>query len=323
MEPRNQTLGESVASGPEANTIWNERTWDDLMLTEHGLSGTEYLAGVTTLLQRAREQHPTEGVWEAADFQWWWRKPRSTDSWCHPFWFDASGDPVAAAVATDWGGSIGLDIIVVPTAGAELVEQAWHRGLAAVRDSKPPNIGVMVDDDDSVMGLLLVSAGFVPLAGKGISAWMRAEDRPVGSSAPDGYRLVSRTKIGDTPHHFVSRNGPDVAQRLEQTSLYQAGLDLAMLDTTGEVVAYGLFWFDPVTEVGFVEPMGTNEKHRRKGLARHILISGIELLTQAGSTRIKINYEQNNAASSALYLDVGFHPATTTALWVNGENRRA
>ena len=286
------------------------------MLREHGLSGTEYLAGVTTLLQRTRDEHPTKGVWEAADLQWWWRKPRPTDSWIHPFWVDASGEPIAAAVATDWDGRIGLDVIVVPTSSAELVEQAWHRGLAVANETNPPSIEVMVDDDDLVMRRLLIEAGFVPLADRGVSAWMSAESRPFASSDPDGYSLVSRVEISDTPHHFIARNGSDVAQRLERTSLYQPGLDLAMLDATGAVAAYGLFWFDPVTKVGFVEPMGTNETHRRKGLARHILVSGIDRLAQAGATRIKINYEQENAASSALYLDVGFRPVMTTSLWV-------
>ena len=117
------------------------------MLSEQGLSGREYLAGVTTLLQRVRAEHPTRGVWEAADLQWWWRKPRPTDSWLHPFWFDASGDPVAAAVATDWGGRIGLDIIVTPSSPEELVEEAWQRGLAVVKEDQPPIVEVMIDDD--------------------------------------------------------------------------------------------------------------------------------------------------------------------------------
>lgn len=294
------------------------------MLNEHSLSGEGYLAGATRLLQRARATHPTKGVWEAADLQWWWRKARPTDSWSHPFWFDANGEPVAAAIATDWGGRVGLDIVVVPTSSDELVEQVWHRGLALVAEAKPPSIEVMVDDDDSVMCSLLVKAGFVALADKGASAWMRAEDRPLGSpTLPGGYSLASRVETRDTPHHLIARNGSDVSQRLQQTSLYRPDLDLAVLDPTGETAAYGLFWFDPTTEVGFVEPMGTHEAHRRKGLARHILTSGIDRLAHAGATRIKINYELDNAASSSLYVDVGFVPVMTTSLWVTNEPRSA
>ena len=290
------------------------------MLSEHSLSDEGYLAGVTRLLQRARATHPTKGVWEAADLQWWWRKARPTDSWSHPFWFDATGEPVAAAIATDWGGRIGLDIIVVPMSSDELIEHVWQRGLALVADTKPPSVEVMVDDEDSMMCSLLVKAGFGALTDKGASAWMRAEDRPRGSpTLPDGYSLASRAETGLNPHHFIARNGSDVSQRLEQTSLYRPDLDLTVLDATGEIAAYGLFWFDPSTGVGFVEPMGTNEAHRRRGLARNILTSGIDRLAQAGATRIKINYEQDNAASSALYIDAGFVPVMTTSLWVRND----
>jgi len=38
------------------------------------------LEAVTALLQRVRSAHPTAGLYEAADLQWWWRTPRSTDN---------------------------------------------------------------------------------------------------------------------------------------------------------------------------------------------------------------------------------------------------
>ena len=91
--------------------------------------------------------------------------------------------------------------------------------------------------------------------------------------SPAGRALVSSAETGASPHHLITRNGSDVSQRLQQASLYRPDLDLTVLDTTGEVATYGLFWFDPTTEVGFVQPMATNETHRRKGLARHILTS--------------------------------------------------
>jgi predicted N-acetyltransferase YhbS len=290
------------------------------MFSEQGLSGTSYLEGVTRLLQRARATHPTNGVWEAADLQWWWRKPRPTDSLSHPFWFDRVGEPVAAAIATDWGGRIGLDIIAAPGGAAGVVEQAWKRGLEFVVDIDPSGIEVLVDDDDPVMRSLLVEAGFVMLADKGASAWMRAKSRPVGSpTIPNGYSLISRAETGDAPHHFIASNGPSVADRLRETSLYRPDLDLSVIDANGEVVAYGLFWLDPTTGVGFVEPMGTNEAHRRKGLARHILASGINRLSDGGASRIKVNYEQGNEASSTLYLETGFAPVMTTSLWIKNE----
>jgi hypothetical protein len=104
---------------------------------ERTLSGLDYLATVTALLRRVRIEHPTAGVWEAADLQWWWRKPRTTDDGGQLFWFDTSGDPVAAAVVTDWGGRLGLDVITLPSVADETVRSVWQRGLRAA-DNAPP-----------------------------------------------------------------------------------------------------------------------------------------------------------------------------------------
>ena len=72
-------------------------------LREEHRVGLHYLEDVTVLLQRIRSAHPTAGLYEAADLQWWWRKPRSTDDLPQLFWFDHLGRPEAAVIATDWG----------------------------------------------------------------------------------------------------------------------------------------------------------------------------------------------------------------------------
>jgi ribosomal protein S18 acetylase RimI-like enzyme len=61
-----------------------------------------------------------------------------------------------------------------------------------------------------------------------------------------------------------------------------------------------------------VEPMRTEDDHRRRGLARHLLTAGIELLSAAGAERIKICFELSNPASSRLYPSVGFRPVKQT-----------
>lgn len=283
---------------------------------ERTLSGLDYLTGVTSLLQRVRNQHPTAGVWEAADFQWWWRKPRETDSWDQLFWFDDAGDPVAAAVLTDWGERLGLDILTLPGLAPDLRSAVWRRALESLDRAAPMPAEVAVDDADGLLVSLLESAGFVALPHKGGSAWMKAEDAPSISDLTEGYELLSRSQIGDTPHHMSAGIGEGVAERLQQTSLYRPDLDLVVADTSGDPAAYGLFWYDPVTTVGFVEPMETYEPHQRQGLARHVLTSGIQRLTQVGASRIRINYEQDNEASRTLYLDSGFAPTMTTSLYV-------
>jgi RimJ/RimL family protein N-acetyltransferase len=111
------------------------------------------------------------------------------------------------------------------------------------------------------------------------------------------------------------RNHPDVEARLRQTSLYRPDLDLVVHDGRDRVASYGLFWYDPETATGLVEPMRTEDDHQRRGLARHILTAGIDLLAAAGAERIKICYEPDNPASRRLYLSVGFEPDRHTVVY--------
>lgn len=146
-----------------------------------------------------------------------------------------------------------------------------------------------------------------------VEAWLEAPSIPLSASLPDGYRILDR-RGADGPHHLVQRSGADVDARLRQTSLYRPDLDLVVRDERGSVAAYGLFWLDPVAGVGLVEPMRTEAEHRRRGLARAVLVAGIERLTAAGATRVKVCYEHGNAAARALYLGVGFEATRATVV---------
>ena len=85
--------------------------------------------------ERIRSAHPTAGLFEAADLQWWWRTPRSTDNLPQLFWFDHLGRPEAAVIATDWGDRIALDPIVMPDATPDWVAHVMERGLAHAGES--------------------------------------------------------------------------------------------------------------------------------------------------------------------------------------------
>jgi RimJ/RimL family protein N-acetyltransferase len=88
-----------------------------------------------------------------------------------------------------------------------------------------------------------------------------------------------------------------------------------VLDSDDSVAAYGLFWFDPESATGLVEPMRTEDDHQQRGLARHVLTAGVDRLARAGATRIKICFEPSNPASRNLYLSAGFQPTAQTDLF--------
>lgn len=286
-------------------------------MPEQHLVGLDYLEAVSALLQRARSAHPTAGLYDAAEVQWWWADAARNPQPPQLFWFDHLGRPEAAVIATNWGQRIALDPIVMPDATPDWVAHVMARGLAHASESGFDAVGLEVDRADDVLREVLVGHGFGTEEDGLVETWLAADARPEISPLHEDYRLSTRLDTMPRPHHMINlrRNYPDVEARLREASLYRPDLDLVVHDSRDSVAAYGLFWYDPETATGLVEPMRTEDDHRRRGLARHMLTTGIDLLAEAGAERIKICYEPDNPASRGLYLSVGFEPVRQTVVF--------
>jgi GNAT superfamily N-acetyltransferase len=269
-------------------------------------SGLEYLELATELLQRARRADPEAGLWEAADLQWWWRLPRRSDAVEQLFWLDEHG-PVAAVVLTEWSQAWACDLLSVSGASPPR-ESMWARALEAVAALELDAVEMLVRDDDAELRALLARAGFVAGEGSG-TTWMNAGDRPRVAALPDGFAVVDRSRDEPGPHPMRQRNGDAVEPRLRQCSLYDPALDLAIETADGDLAGYALFWFDPVTAVGLVEPMRVEDAYQRRGLARALLTTGLERLARRGARRLKVGYATGPAR--ALYVGAGFRVSTT------------
>jgi ribosomal protein S18 acetylase RimI-like enzyme len=271
-------------------------------------SGLEYLALATELLQRARIADAEAGVWEAADLQWWWRTPRRSDAIEQIFWIDDEG-PVAGVVLTDWGRAWGCDPILVPGVSTVPLRTVWARAVEAIDTLELEGVEVLARDDDFALLDLLAAAGFDAADDRSGITWMNAENRPDVVALPEGFVLVDRTKKMAGPHPMRRRSGDDVEARLRQCSLYDPGLDLASEGADGQIAGYALFWFDPVTEVGLVEPMRVEDAYQRRGLARAMLTAGLDRLAKRGARRLKVGYATD--AARGLYVGAGFRVTST------------
>ena len=284
-----------------------------MAIDEVRASGLEYLALVTQLLQRARLADAEGGLWEAADLQWWWRTPRRSDAIDHIFWIDEQG-PVAGVVLTDWGRAWGCDPIVVPGDSTVTLPVIWPRALEAIDALGVEAAEVLARDDDVELRALLAGAGFVADDEQSGVTWMNAEDRPGVAAPPEGFTLVDRSRAPTGPHPMRRRSGEDVEARLLQCSLYDPQLDLAVEAADGAVAGYALFWFDPVTKVGLVEPMRVEAAYQRRGLARAMLTAGLDRLAKRGARRLKVGYATDVAR--ALYVGAGFRVTSTSRPYV-------
>jgi predicted N-acetyltransferase YhbS len=268
-------------------------------------TGLDAVGLATRLLQRARVADPVYGLWEAADVQWWWRTPQRSDAVEKHFWVDGDG-PAAALLVTEFRGTWQVDPIVAP--GSGLLGAVWERALEALAALSPDPAEIPVRDDDDALLALVREAGLVPGPTSGVVRLDAAERPQV--PLPDGFVLVDRVD-SPRPHPMRGRNGAAVEERLRQCSLYDRGLDLAVETSDGEVAGYSLYWFDPVTKVGLLEPMRVEGAFQRLGLARAMIAAGLERLAVRGAERTKVGYSHDGARS--LYTGAGFRsPATST-----------
>jgi GNAT superfamily N-acetyltransferase len=273
--------------------------------------GPACLPLATRLLQRMRVARPDGGIWEAADVQWWSRQERPTDTDGQLFWLDERGEPLAAVLRTAFGSTVQCDVLVLPDSpGAG--QAAWQAAIDRAGElGAPAEFPVRADDAAGLAAL--TAAGYVPSGDPGVvSCWLDAAGRPPVPELAPGYRLLSRAQAPDGPHPISIRNGAQAESRLRHSSLYRPDLDLKVCAPDGTVAGYGLFWADPVTRVGLVEPMRTEQEHQRRGIASYLLAAGLDRLAAAGCERLKVSNDLG------LYLRAGFQQlaAATAALYV-------
>ncbi|MFW2334917.1 GNAT family N-acetyltransferase [Ilumatobacter sp.] len=288
-------------------------------LREELRSGLEYLHTVTELHQRVRAAHPTFGLYEASELQWYWTIPRPTDDVDQLFWFDDDGRPAAAMVAVDFGDGVSLVydapmliVSVMPDLSPDTIAHMFDRGLAHIAELGIDAVELEVDRADAVQRQVLFDRGFTVKEDALIECWLDIGDRPEITPLHDGYRLSSRAELADRPHHMAGPRRPKFHERLEQISLYRPDLDLVVLDANDEPAAQAIFWFDPSTATGSIEPVRTYDGHQQRGLSRHLLATGIERLAELGASRVAIGYEPDNPASGPFYLSLGFEPHRRT-----------
>jgi predicted N-acetyltransferase YhbS len=279
------------------------------------LRGLERLNATTTVLQRARLAGPPGDMWEAADLQWWWRSPRPTDELALPVWSDGTG-PVAAGGLTAWGGTWEMSVFAVPSVLDR--EEVWAATLEAANGQPWGSLQVLIFGDDALLAGLARRSGFAATEELSGTTWMGADQRPPVTQV-DGFRVVDRSARAGRPHPMTARNGELVEERLRQCSLYDPTLDLAVEDPEGRVAGYALFWSDPVSLVGLVEPMRVEDDYQRRGLARMLLTNGLDRLARKGARRLKVGFETDAARN--LYLGAGFVQTSVDRLFIRPAQR--
>lgn len=241
--------------------------------------------------------------------QWAWRAPRASDHAEKLFWVDSDG-PVAGVLLTSWkGGGWQCDPVAVPVRGAPDRMMVWNRALEIGNRYAGNHFEIPIDNDDAEFIKLARHSGLAPLR-QDTTAWMDAADVQTPPQLAAGFLITDRAERPNVPHPMRHRNGEQVAERLQHCSLYDPSLDVEVLHADGRHAGYSLYWFDPSTLVGLVEPVRIEDGFQRLGLARAMVGEGLARLVRKGARRLKVSYESE--AAGALYQGLGFRPVSTT-----------
>ncbi|WP_199440041.1 GNAT family N-acetyltransferase [Umezawaea beigongshangensis] len=95
---------------------------------------------------------------------------------------------------------------------------------------------------------------------------------------------------------------------------YRPELDRVVLAPDGACVSYATCWLDERHRAGLIEPVGTDPRHRRLGLARAVCLDGMRALAAAGATRVGVGPRGDAAypVPLRLYSSLGFRPGPRT-----------
>ena len=100
----------------------------------------------------------------------------------------------------------------------------------------------------------------------------------------------------------------ELYRNLMQSPGYDPERELVVVAPDGKFAAFAIIWFDQVNRIGYFEPVGTHQDHRRLGLGRAIVLFGMQRMTAVGMEFATVANFSNNEAASELYKACGFKP---------------
>jgi GNAT superfamily N-acetyltransferase len=133
---------------------------------------------------------------------------------------------------------------------------------------------------------------------------------------PSGYVLKTMRQIANVPRRVAVHRAAwepssvteDSYARVMSTWPYRDDLDFVVEAPDGSLAASALGWYDDANRVGEFEPVGTHPEHRRLGLARAVLLFGMQCLRDAGAEHAIIGCRGDDAypVPKQVYESIGF-----------------
>lgn len=286
---------------------------------------------VRAFLRRLRPDGAANlGAWDVVRWDYWrWHGVLNVgdpgpDETC-TLWETPGGEIVAAVHAESRGEAF---FQADPAARSPTLDAAL---LAAAEERVAVNgrLIVSVPASDDVWTDLLERAGYErtevaehvrvrdlrdPLPEPEVAAGYRI--RPLGGDEDFPARgELSLRVFHPTPDGSTAMSA-DGYRNIQRCPLYRRDLDLVAEAEDGSLAAFATFWFDDVSRMLSIEPVGTDASHRRHGLGRALLLEGMRRGRWMGATTAHVG--SYGPGAHDLYASVGLETAERLVAWRRG-----
>ncbi|NBE57062.1 GNAT family N-acetyltransferase [Streptomyces sp. YC537] len=157
-------------------------------------------------------------------------------------------------------------------------------------------------------------------------SWTQLNERDLTDVAPprlpDGYRFRTADEAGPeataAAHAAAwgsSTYTADTYRGVRRAPGYRGDLHLLVEAADGTMAASTVLWLDEPNRTAEFEPLGTHPEHRRRGLARAMLLHGMRLARAAGATQATVAClgAPGHPQARELYHGTGFRELTRDA----------
>jgi len=203
----------------------------------------------------------------------------------------------------------------------------WYEDLAMAalrRPGEPLVLSTWSNTQQPELGRQLIRAGYeLSIEQLNHYAIDLRRRQPGNSSVPDGYRIGAVQGATDIPRRVAvhrsafepSRMTVERYAQVMQAPSYPPELDVVAVADDGTIAAFCLAWYDVDLRVGLLEPVGTDQGHRRRGLAAAVCAEALRRLEQLAAERASVLSEADNEGANRLYQSIGFREAMRSMRW--------
>lgn len=143
---------------------------------------------------------------------------------------------------------------------------------------------------------------------------LRSLDMPIPSPVlPEGFQI--RSASGEHEAHllvevhkgsFGKLWTSDEYLKVMRTPGFSIDHELVVVAPDGRFAAFLIYWLDPVSKSGLLEPVGCHKDFQRRGLSKALIYEAMQRMVNAGMEKAVVLYESDNPAAKNLYTSVGF-----------------